>query len=352
MAAHHLQFFYQGNNFDQQELLTFVRNKVEEFQPEHIAIGILDDKTYVYVEVLEKYRAKGHGKAFWEFQGVRPEFQTYITNYLTFRKLFAAFPWRILHWNYRPQNPQLLPLPDQIAIEQPQIQQQQAEAAAEITKLKSRNIGSNLRIRELRNTLKNIEGLQTEMRSILSQTKKLTMKNKLERLELIQKKLASQFNKKIKKARKPTPAEDALLKKLRDKQGEEIRLPNDIRPTFKKIDEEQKTTTIINLQSNLEGQESQSMINKLKDNLESINDDLSNRNIPHHNDNDENSFELLKNPEKKDLKKLKLEQKQVKARQLREERRLNRTKPSDSDEKKLPYARSSETSRAKKVKKD
>jgi hypothetical protein len=54
----HFQFYYL-QAIDHQNLLKEVKQFFNNFSPEHIAIGTLDNHTHVYIEVNKQYHIQG-----------------------------------------------------------------------------------------------------------------------------------------------------------------------------------------------------------------------------------------------------------------------------------------------------
>jgi hypothetical protein len=96
--THHLQFSY-SSVFDVLELLNHLKFQVTKFQPEHIAIGVLEQKTHVFLELLLPIRLQGLSQKFFAFQEINPsKFEKNVKNYIPFQKKFSQqSPQTVIH---------------------------------------------------------------------------------------------------------------------------------------------------------------------------------------------------------------------------------------------------------------
>lgn len=168
--AHHLQFKF-SQPLNAQEVLEYVLLKTKNYEPEHIAVGVLGTKTHVYVEILKPIRLQALSKTFLHFENLRPKFKKYVNNYLKFKKLFSPSPRSVTHFRAsfsqneptKQQPPPLQPQP------QPQPEEEESKflkAQQHIEELKVSAAQEQTQIEELKAT---IEQLREENERFKSQ---------------------------------------------------------------------------------------------------------------------------------------------------------------------------------------
>ncbi len=85
----HLQFSYTMK-IDHKKLLDEILNYFRKHLPEHIAIGTLDDRTHIYVELNKEFQIQGKNplKSIW--QNFVPHLEKNTRNYRKFKNLFES----------------------------------------------------------------------------------------------------------------------------------------------------------------------------------------------------------------------------------------------------------------------
>jgi hypothetical protein len=146
--THHLQLSYPLV-IDVQELLDNILEKVAQYQPEHIAIGVLRNKTHVYMEVKNRIRKQGKSKRFLKFQYKDPTFKKNVKNYIPFMKKFDKNPEAVLHWRLNNNN-QNQPQPLQIIIDDEESKTKMEQQQQQIEELKLSEEQQKKQIEELK----------------------------------------------------------------------------------------------------------------------------------------------------------------------------------------------------------
>jgi hypothetical protein len=135
--AHHVQFSY-SKILNVEELLDHLKTLVKKYQPEHIAVGILAEKTHVYMELVEPIRLQSLARNFLRFQDTNAEMKKRVKNYLSFQRMFTQLKEenKIIHFRRAAAN-----VPnnnDEHQIEEFKVANDQLRN--EIKRLQSRNI--------------------------------------------------------------------------------------------------------------------------------------------------------------------------------------------------------------------
>jgi hypothetical protein len=93
--SHHQQFSYAAI-FDKTALLDHMKTVFAPYNPIHIAIGVIDEKTHVYIEMESLFRRDSVRVGFFDYLNIKAELMQYIKNFLNFRKLFRDSPHSVL----------------------------------------------------------------------------------------------------------------------------------------------------------------------------------------------------------------------------------------------------------------
>ncbi len=88
--GHHLHFYYNTEFDDLNSLLFHMLQVLQGYMPAHIAVGVLNNETHVYMEIETELKIVSLRQAFFDYKECKPTHLKRIYSIMTFKKIFQT----------------------------------------------------------------------------------------------------------------------------------------------------------------------------------------------------------------------------------------------------------------------